>query len=311
MARQRSPARDEAFEIYKKHEGNITNREIASILNEDEKKIAVWKQRDKWDNNSNVVQQKNKCCTTNKNTSKKTKKKSSKESIANEIKEVLENTELNDKQRLFCVIYAKRMNATKAYQQAYHCSYETAMVAGPRLLGNVRIKEQVDILTALQLNKEFLSRGVIQKYIDIAFSDITDYVQFGQDYYVVKDKEGHPMLDDEGNVITKPYNYVRLGESNQVDGTLISEISEGKDGVKIKLVDKMKALDFLTKHCNLLSDEEKTMLDIEKRKLENRKLSAEISKINGPTDDEVQDDGFIEALEGKAQEDWIDDKEET
>ncbi len=63
------------------------------------------------------------------------------------------------------------------------------------------------------------------------------------------------MIDDEGNIITEPYNYVRLGESNQVDGTLISEISEGKDEVKIKLTDKMKALDFLTKNCNLLSDE--------------------------------------------------------
>ena len=62
MARVRSPNRDKAFEIYKEHEGNITNREIASILNEDEKVIAVWKSRDKW----NVVQQSKKRCTTKK-----------------------------------------------------------------------------------------------------------------------------------------------------------------------------------------------------------------------------------------------------
>ena len=60
MARVRSPNRDKAFEIYKEHGGNITNREIASILNEDEKVIAVWKSRDKW----NVVQQSKKRCTT-------------------------------------------------------------------------------------------------------------------------------------------------------------------------------------------------------------------------------------------------------
>lgn len=61
MARIRSPNRDKAFEIYKEHGGNITNREIAARLNEDEKVIAVWKSRDKW----NVVQQsKKKCCTT-------------------------------------------------------------------------------------------------------------------------------------------------------------------------------------------------------------------------------------------------------
>ncbi|MCB7067057.1 terminase [Enterocloster citroniae] len=61
MPRGRSPNRDKAFEIYKQHDGKITNREIASRLDEDEKVIAVWKSRDKW----NVVQQKKKeRCTT-------------------------------------------------------------------------------------------------------------------------------------------------------------------------------------------------------------------------------------------------------
>lgn len=63
MPRGRSPNRDKAFEIYKEHGGKITNREIAAQLNEDEKVIAVWKSRDKW----NVVQQTDKkCCTTKK-----------------------------------------------------------------------------------------------------------------------------------------------------------------------------------------------------------------------------------------------------
>lgn len=58
MAWTRSPNRDKAFEIYKEHNGNITNREIANNINEDEKKVAVWKQRDKWNDELNVVQQK-------------------------------------------------------------------------------------------------------------------------------------------------------------------------------------------------------------------------------------------------------------
>ena len=63
MPRERSPNRDKAFEIYKEHGGKITNRAIADMLGEDEKVIAVWKNRDKW----NVVQQSLKeSCTTNK-----------------------------------------------------------------------------------------------------------------------------------------------------------------------------------------------------------------------------------------------------
>jgi len=60
LARQRSPNREKAHAIYREHGGNITNREIAAMLNEDEKVIAVWKSRDKW----NVVQQSNESCTT-------------------------------------------------------------------------------------------------------------------------------------------------------------------------------------------------------------------------------------------------------
>lgn len=62
MPRERSPNRDKAYAIYIEHGGNITNREIASILQEDEKVIAVWKSRDKW----NVVQQSPESCTTKK-----------------------------------------------------------------------------------------------------------------------------------------------------------------------------------------------------------------------------------------------------
>ncbi|MBD5456197.1 MAG: terminase [Lachnospiraceae bacterium] len=62
MPRLRNPNRAKAYEIYKEHGGNITNREIAKLLGEDEKVVAVWKSRDKW----NVVQQSNESCTTNK-----------------------------------------------------------------------------------------------------------------------------------------------------------------------------------------------------------------------------------------------------
>ncbi|MEK4452313.1 MULTISPECIES: phage terminase small subunit [unclassified Paenibacillus] len=53
MARARDPNRDQAKQIWLDHGGNITNRQIAEHLSVDEKKVAVWKQRDKW----NVVQQ--------------------------------------------------------------------------------------------------------------------------------------------------------------------------------------------------------------------------------------------------------------
>lgn len=58
MARVRSPNRDKAFEIYKQHNGNIANREIAKILNISEKTISGWKVKDKWNEEINGVLQK-------------------------------------------------------------------------------------------------------------------------------------------------------------------------------------------------------------------------------------------------------------
>lgn len=63
MPRERNPNRDKAYKIWLEHNGDITNRQIAEMLGENEKVIAVWKQRDKW----NVVQQSpDESCTTKK-----------------------------------------------------------------------------------------------------------------------------------------------------------------------------------------------------------------------------------------------------
>jgi len=96
VARVRSPNRDKAYEIYKEHNGEITNREIAKILNEDEKKIAVWKQRDKW--NSNVVQHKNKSSTTDKKSTKNNGNKCSKKADVNNISQISNSNTKNKSQ---------------------------------------------------------------------------------------------------------------------------------------------------------------------------------------------------------------------
>ncbi|ELC8400405.1 terminase small subunit [Clostridium perfringens] len=263
MARARSPNRDKAFEIYKDHDGNITNREIADMLDENEKTISNWKCRDKW----NVVLQKNECSTTNKKVQKNTGKNIKKEPIAEEVKEVLGNTELTDKQRLFCIYYIKYFNATKAYQKAYGCSYETALVNGPRLLGNARIQEEVQSLKEGKLNRIMLSEeDIFQRYMDIAFSDITDYVNFGK-------REIEILEDNQSKTIE--VNYVDFNDSYNVDGTIISEVKQGKDGVSIKLHDKMKALQWLSDHMNIATDKQKAELEVLKSKIVNNEKSKE------------------------------------
>ena len=138
--------------------------------------VKSWKTRYKW-NKKSVHTKEKKVCT--QNNSKNNKKSTKKELIAEEVKEVLENTELTEKQRLFCIYYIKHFNATKAYKEVYECDYKSATVSGPRLLGKVSIKKEIQRLTKECLEEEeveakLLNKRLLEMYMKIAFSDIGD-----------------------------------------------------------------------------------------------------------------------------------------
>ena len=105
---------------------------------------------------------------------------------------------------------------------------------------------------------------IFQKYMDIAFSDMTDYVKFGQETVPVMSAFGPVKVQNEETgaeeIMTKEVNVVRFRESSEVDGTLIAEIKQGKDGASIKLLDKMKAFDWISKHMDMASEEQKRQL---------------------------------------------------
>ena len=170
--------------------------------------------------------------------------------------DVIQNTELTDKQRLFCVCYVRCFNATKAYQKAYGVDYYTAVVNGPRLLGNARVKEEIQRLKQNRLNREFFSEeDLFQKYMDIAYADITDFTEFGN-------KEIKVINPDTGKNEKFTISYVNIKDSSEVDGTLISEVSKGKDGVKVKLADRLKAMEWLDKHMGLATEEQKARIAV-------------------------------------------------
>jgi len=270
MPRGRNPNIEEAEKLYREGKKLI---EIANILNVPDGTVRRWKKTYNWDNERS---DKN----SERSIKKNVKKVKKKDPVSRAVEEVMENEELTDKQKLFCIYYSKCFNATKAYLKAYECDYIAANVNGSRLLVKDSIKAMIDQLTQVTINKEVLKRSLLQKYIDIAFSDIKEYMEFGTE--TIEGKNGDFEL-----------SVVKLKDSNGVDGTLISEVSQGKDGIKIKMLDKMKAMDFLSKHTNLLSDEEKTKLDIEYKTLQNEKLKAEINKLTG-NNQEIEDTTDIE-----------------
>lgn len=276
---------DKAFELYKQ---GLKLIEIANRLGIAEGTVRSWKNRYKWDDNGNATLQKKE----EKECSVAKKKSNKKKAVAAEVETVMRNAELTDKQQLFCIFYIRCFNATKAYQKAYGCDYGTAVVNGSRLLGNAKIKEKILELKQERLNREFLSEeDIFQKYMDIAFADIVDFTEFGN-------MDIEVLNESTGKTETITISYVNVKDSGNVDGTLISEISKGKDGIKVKLADRMKALQWLADHMNLATDEQKA------------RIAALRAKVETEEEMENVDDGFIEALNGSAGEDWSDEKED-
>lgn len=176
-----------------------------------------------------------------------------------EIESVMSNPALNDKQRLFCLYYTKSFNATKSYQKAYGVDYETAASIGYRLLENDSVRDEIMKLKRAKYSRALLEPGdLFQKYMDIAFADITDYMWF------------------DGETIT-------LNKSTEVDGSLLSEVSGGNNGVKIKLNDRMKALQWLTDHMDMATEEQRARID---------KIQLEVSQMKG----DAQGNSLAEAV---------------
>lgn len=256
--------------------------DISRQLDVPEGTVRRWKSTYKWESERSDKK--------SERSERKRAKKARKENpIAEEVRMVMENPELTEKQRLFCLYFVKSFNATKAYKKAYGCDYQTANAHGYELLSNVVIKDEIARLKQAKLNQNFLDEhDIFQKYMDIAFADITDYVEFGQEEVPVMAIYGPVMVTDEKTgekvPLKKKINTVRFLESSDVDGTILTEVKQGKDGASIKLADRMKALQWLSEHMDMATDEQRARI---------AHVKAQTDKLTG-NNQEIEDMDEIE-----------------
>lgn len=280
---------EKAAEAKRLHESGMKLVEIAAKLGVPPGTIRRWKSTGAWDS-----ERSGKC-------ERSEKKTSVWKGLPPEVASVIENPDLNDQQRLFCLYYSKSFNATRSYQKAYGCSYAVANAEGPPLLVNPSIRQEVTRLKRMRYGKALLeSEDLFQKYMDIAFADITDYVSFGQEEQPVMAMHGPVLVEDPETggktPLTQHVNVVRLMESDQVDGSILSEVSNGRNGAKVKLSDRLKALGWLADHMDLATEEQRARID---------NLRAGTAKLRGEEpEDGMEDDGFLDALRGEAGKVW-------
>lgn len=208
--------------------------------------VRCWKKRHHWEEKTSATLQE-----IRRNVAKEKNKVRGKE-ICREVEQIIDNEELSDKYKLFCLYYIRCFNPAKAYQKAFQCSYNSALTSAQQLLKKPAIQDAIAGLKRERFNREFFSEeDIFQKYIDIAFADITDYLEFGSKGAKFKD-------------------------SKDVDGSIISEVKWGRAGTGIKLGDRMKALQWLSDHMELATEEQKAR--IAQMKAQTEKMQEEEEK---------------------------------
>lgn len=278
----------EKYELaYEDYLAGMKQKEIAKKYDTTINTVKSWSRRYEW------LKKKKKGAHQNK--SVHTKKECKK--IAEEI---VESSELDEERQLFCIYYLKYHNKVKAYQKVKPSTpYNSACVMASRWSKEPAVIEEINRLKKELYEDALLDpHDIVQKYIDIAFADINDYLEYGREEVPVIVKN---PITGEDEILKQTVNMVKFKESAYVDGTILSEVKKGKDGASIKLSDRMKALDWLSKHMNLATEEQRAKIDL--IKAQTRKIAIDDEK------EEIEDDGFLDALNASAKEDWEDEEE--
>ena len=218
--------------------------------------VKSWKTRNKWQRN-NVTKRK----------SMHTKQKSTRtkrEKVAPSLPspELPNNDELTDKQKVFCLYYLQRYNATWAYQKTYGSDYETAMASGSRLLRNVKVKKYLTELKKQQSQDLYATANdILLRYLKQATSDVTDVLSFKTKkrlvYYKIHDKDGpyedaggkfryEPKIDPETGEQAYYYEHlITLKDSKDIDTSNIKSIRIDKGEPVVEMEDRQKAMQIL------------------------------------------------------------------
>ena len=193
---------------------------------------------------------------------------------------------LTAKQQRFVDEYLIDLNATQAAIRVGY-SKKTADQQASRLLTNVKVREYLAQRQADRANRtEITQDKVLKELAKIGFSDIRKIVRWGETQVRMVDGE------DDGPEDMVPYHGLALIDSTEIDDNTagaIAEVSQGRDGLKVKLHDKKGALVDIGRHLGMFSppghadlDTELKRIEVENKRLLNEKLRRE---LNPPKDD--------------------------
>ena len=230
-----------------KYEWETTKITLADLAEKHNIKLGTLKSRksrEKWSRDA-----------TEKDATKIKKVATVKEDASVVIDDGIDDDRLTDKQREFCLHYVRTHNATQSAIMAGYAK-NSAYAEGSRLLRNVKVSDEIKRLKAPMIEATYAeANDFIQLLVKIAFADIGDFVEGGG-----------------FGIALKPVD--------EIDTSVLSELSNTENGIKIKMENKMKAIEMLAKHSDILKPNEQERLKLEQMQLSIDKTKAEITSLD-------------------------------
>lgn len=178
-----------------------------------------------------------------------------------------DNPTLDVKEKKFCLEYMKDLNGTQAAMRAGYYAENSDMAKKQAyiMLGRDSVKAELsrlkyELLQFLEAESTITASSVIAELAKIAFSEITDYV-------VIEDRTVEEILGyedpDYDEWLDKPFQrthrVVEVFETAKMNKKAIGAISyikQGKDGIELKLHDKVKALELIGRYLGMWVDKQ-------------------------------------------------------
>jgi len=156
--------------------------------------------------------------------------------------------------------YVQGLFAGKSQREAYVEAYPTAKNWKPESIDvkacqlaksdkiMLRLKAlQDEVAEEIKAKNIITVEEILTEYAKIAKADIKDFLKFGMKDVIIEGADG--------SRIKVPTQIVEVKDSDEVDGSLISEVSISKDGTfKFKLHDKLNALEKAGKHLGMFKE---------------------------------------------------------
>lgn len=166
-----------------------------------------------------------------------------KDKIADKILSEIADIGLTENEQDFVLYYLDSNNSSQSYLKVFGGDKKYSYVRGCTLLHKPKIQ------MALKKLKKIISIGLdidplryIEAQLKIANADIGDYIKFSEDEVPLYNDDGSIAFDpDTGEQKFKKINKMHLVDSETVDTSVIAGIKQGRDGISIQLMDKMKA----------------------------------------------------------------------